>query len=131
MSKSYKPKSAGTVQDAAQRLFDAGAHPAQQVLAREHGALDFDTLKNQIGIGNLVACGARDFMLDLENNAVMFRVGSKCGVTAKIIVALDASDTYTVRYIEFRKYELVKDELVEGVYADTIGEVVRNMGDRA
>lgn len=84
----------------------------------------------QIGTGNLMACGARDFVADTKNNTLMFRVGSKRGVTAKVIVTLSPSDTYTVRYVETRKYEIIRDEAVDGVCCDNLGEVVRKMGDR-
>jgi hypothetical protein len=91
--------------------------------------MDARVTMQQIGTGNLMACGARDFSFD--GSKLMFRVGS--GRTlAKVIVTLEPDDTYSVRYCEMalRTYEVRKNEQVEGVYADNLGVVVRRLGDR-
>ena len=106
------------------------------VVARDRPAMeckmDFGTTKRQIGIGNLMACGARDFIGDREKRSLMFRVGPS-GRLRKIIVTLDPSDTYSVRYVEMKRspsYAVVVDETKTGVYCDQLGAVVRKMGDR-
>jgi hypothetical protein len=93
--------------------------------------MDTDTTMRQIGAGNLMAVGARDFTVDRTTQTLAFRVGSKRGVVAKLVVTLDASDTYTVRYWAMgRGLRTTADESVSGVYADQLGAVVRKMGDR-
>jgi len=57
-------------------------------------------LMRQIGTGNLMACGARDFVVDEQQ--LMFRVGSSRKL-AKVIVTLTPDDEYTVRYVEMSK----------------------------
>lgn len=92
--------------------------------------MDHDTTRRQIGVMNLMACGARDFVTGPDSLA--FRAGSKRGIVAKVIVTLDPDDTYTVRYVAMkaRTYEIVTDESVSMVYADSLGATVRQMGDR-
>ena len=94
--------------------------------------MDAGLLKAQIGIGNLWACGARDFVKD--GSTLMFRVGSNRKL-AKIVIKLEADDSYSVRYVELSKRmktfgKKLVDEKVEGIYCDNIGAVVRKMGDR-
>jgi hypothetical protein len=86
------------------------------------------TLMNQIGSGNLMGCGARDFVTG--ENELSFRVGSSRKLS-KIIISLDYSDTYVVRYVEMKNktYEVVKDEVRTDVHVEEIGRVVREMGD--
>lgn len=83
----------------------------------------------QIGTGNLMACGARDFVQD--GAQLIFRVGTGRKL-AKVVVTLDPCDTYTVRYLEMNRktFAFTVDESVEGVYCDNLGETVRRMGDR-
>lgn len=90
--------------------------------------MDPNVTKQQIGIGNLMACGAREFSFD--SSSLMFRVGSRRGVTAKMIVTLDPTDTYSVTYVEIRKFKVTKKETISDIYCDHLGEVVRSMGDR-
>jgi len=91
--------------------------------------MNFEILKSQIGIGNLMAVGAREFQRD-ESHTIMFKVGNK--PYTKLIIKLEADDTYSVRYYRMspKTYKALVDEKVEGVYAENIGAVVRKMGDR-
>jgi hypothetical protein len=91
--------------------------------------MDARVTMQQIGTGNLMACGARDFSFD--GSKLMFRVGSSRRL-AKVIVTLDVDDTYSVRYCEMalRTYAVLKNEVTDGVYADNLAAVVRRMGDR-
>lgn len=88
------------------------------------------TTQQQIGIGNLMACGAREFVGG--PTSLVFRVGSKRSLVEKVIVTLDPSDTYSVRYVAMRPrtFEVLTDETRADVYADQLGAVVRKMGDR-
>lgn len=91
--------------------------------------MDAKMTVQQIGTGNLMACGARDFAAD--DTTLTFRVGPS-GKLSKIIIVLEACDTYTVRYFSMNKktYEVTKEEAVSGIYADQLGATVRQMGDR-
>ena len=92
--------------------------------------MNANELMTQIGNGNLMAVGARDFMLD--GNSLQFRVGAGRKLN-KLIVTLEPTDTYSVRYVEMTrspKFKIVKDETETDVYAESIGAVVRRMGDR-
>ena len=93
-------------------------------------SLDIGVLRAQIGAGNLMAVGARDWVRDGANR-VMFRVGPSRKL-AKLIVELTPMDEYTVRYVEMSRttYEVVVDETVEA-FCDNVGAVVRRMGDRS
>lgn len=92
--------------------------------------MDHDLMRRQIGVMNLVACGARDFLGGPDS--LSFRVGSKRGQIEKVFVTLDPDATYTVRYVAMkaRTYEILIDESVSVVYADNLGATVRRMGDR-
>lgn len=59
--------------------------------------MNFETLKAQIGIGNLLAVGARDFAIDGAH--VTFRVGSKRTLHESLTVSLMPDDTYDVAYV--------------------------------
>ena len=91
--------------------------------------MDANITLQQIGTGNLMACGARDFVK--SNDELMFRVGSGRKL-AKIVITLDPSDTYTVRYVEVSRkdFRITKEEVVSDVFCDMLGEVVRKLGDR-
>lgn len=91
--------------------------------------MDHRILLQQIGAGNLMACGARDFVLD--GASLIFRVGSSRKLR-KLVVTLTPADDYTVRFVELSRktYEVTADETVDGVYCDNIGDVVRRLGDR-
>lgn len=90
--------------------------------------MNANELMQQIGSGNLMAVGARDFVKD--ESSLMFRVGSPSKLS-KVIITLEADDTYSVRVCVMNKktYEVVLDETVDQVYAERVGAVVREMGD--
>ena len=90
--------------------------------------MDANLLRSQIGTGNLMAVGARDFVLD--GNQLLFRVGSSRKL-AKVIVTLTPADEYTVRYVEMnrRDYTVTVDETLDAC-CDNVGTVVRMLGDR-
>ena len=91
--------------------------------------MNAQTLLAQIGKGNLMAVGARDFVTD--GNQLLFRVGSSRRLS-KIVVTLTPADEYTVRYVEMSKedYTVTVDE-TEDAFCDNVGAVVRRLGDRA
>jgi len=91
--------------------------------------MDSNVTLRQIGPENLLAVGARDFIADGQQ--LIFRVGNGRRL-AKMVVTLDGSDTYTVRYVEMdrKTYRFVKNEQREGVFCEDIGATVRDMGGR-
>lgn len=93
--------------------------------------MDFDVVRQQIGVGALMAVGARNFVSDAEARALMFQVGSKRGVLEKVIVTLEPSDLYAVRYVAYRRrdYEVIAEEEVRMVEASALGATVRQLGD--
>lgn len=95
--------------------------------------MDFETVRQQIGTMNLMAVGARVFVGDAAERSLMFQVGSKRGLLEKVIVTLEPSDYYSVRYVAMRKkdYATLADETRDFVPAESLGAVVRVMGDRA
>lgn len=95
--------------------------------------MDFETVRQQIGAMNLMAVGARTFVADAEKRSLMFQVGSRRGLLEKVIVTLEPSDYYSVRYVAMRKkdYAVVAEDEMEFVPAASLGAVVRKFGDRA
>lgn len=95
--------------------------------------MNIDITKQQIGIGNLMAVGAREFTYDSMGNSLSFRVGPNSRtLIEKIAVTLDPMDVYVVRYfvMDKRTNKIVVDEVMTGVYCDNLGSIVRKMGDR-
>lgn len=94
--------------------------------------MDFDVVRQQIGVMNLMAVGARTFVGDSGARSLMFQVGAKRNVLEKVIVTLEPSDLYSVRYVAMRKrsYEVIADEEASFVHAESLGATVRKMGDR-
>ena len=90
--------------------------------------MNAQTLLAQIGKGNLMAVGARDFVTD--GNQLLFRVGSSRRLS-KIVVTLTPADEYTVRYVEMNRLtgETTVDKM-EDANCDNVGAVVRRLGDR-
>jgi hypothetical protein len=82
------------------------------------------TALEQIGRMNLMAMGARDYVSDEPNGMVMFRVLAGGRTLDKVIVTLDADDTYSVRFVRMRKPAYDVEELgsAHGVYAEELGE---------
>lgn len=79
------------------------------------------TTRSQIGVMNLMACGARKFSYSADGQ-LTFKVG---GRMRSIEITLDASDTYTVRLVRItRNYSRVVVEEHSDVYCDVLGQVV-------
>lgn len=96
--------------------------------------------RDQIGMGVLMSCGARDFVKDDPNGLLMFRVGPNGKRVCKVLVRLMGDDTYTVEYgrTDFRPSQLDSDtwgvwepvEQVAHIFAESLPAVVRRLGDR-
>jgi hypothetical protein len=94
---------------------------------------------HQIGVGNLMAVGARDRLAFASKDGaglgvsagggggVMFRVGAGRPLQ-KVIVGLRGDDTYDVRYISAATataaLEPKIDDRLHGIYNDQLGEIV-------
>lgn len=101
---------------------------------------DAAVTRDQIGMGVLMSCGARDLVSDDANGLLMFRVGPNGKRNCKVLVRLMADDTYSVEYgwTDFRPsmlgsgswgvWQVVEQE--HGVYADALAAMVRRLGDR-
>jgi hypothetical protein len=85
---------------------------------------------SQIGQGNLMGCGARDFVRDDPNGMIKFRVGPE-RAWRRVTVKLMGNDTYTVEvgHTDRRTFEYVADAQEGGIYCDQLGETVRRLGD--
>jgi len=92
---------------------------------------DHHTTMQQIGSGNLMACGARHFVHDNPNGLLMFRVGAERSLR-KVMVRLMPNDTYSVEVGKTNRktMEYVVEDQEHGIYADQVGASVRRLGDR-
>lgn len=87
--------------------------------------MDPQVLLQQIGIGNLMAVGARKFVR--YGSRVCFFVGPTRQHRA-MSITLTPADTYDVRLYVCTTGETL--DTAEDIYCDNIGEVVRRLGDR-
>lgn len=90
-----------------------------------------NTIRKQIGLSNLMACGAREYKLlgfDSSKKGLQFRVnaGSK---RQFIKVVLEPNDTYTV--ISYRLKRVTDEHIdindVYDIYCEQLGETVYRM----
>jgi hypothetical protein len=87
------------------------------------------TIRQQIGAGNLMAVGGRDYLYSDKDGArfLQFTVGRS--YLTKIKVTLTPADTYTVEKIKLNRKSLdfKISEKAEDVHADQLGNVVYHM----
>lgn len=90
---------------------------------------DARTICEQIGVGGLMAVGARD-IVDL-GDGIHFFVGR--GRSRKIVVKLAANDTYAVELVRFNRadFTFTSEAFVELVYADLLQDVIVRMVEAA
>lgn len=95
------------------------------------------TIYQQLGGGRFAAMtGAKYFVAD--ENKLRFRIGKNASKANKVIITLDADDTYTMRFSKFTPYSFKikkdgtfketqeSDKLIEeisGVYCDMLQDV--------
>jgi hypothetical protein len=90
--------------------------------------LDVAELRRQIGVGTLMATGARNWVRD--EHSVTFTTGDG---RERVTVTLTAQDTYDVRWLRYGHGYSVRptaDRTLEGVYGDQIGEVIDGLVNR-
>ena len=106
------------------------------VITRETEArLKAETIIEQIGAGNRMACGFRDpiFSAGSPSDDYDVRVTAKVGRASRYIeVTLTLLDVYNVRLIKVptaraKDQSLKTLESAEGVYAPSLGEVIYKM----
>jgi len=105
---------------------------------REYSYEDIDqmqqiskTIRKQIGVANLMACGAREFKLlgfDSPKKGVQFRVNHSAR-RQYVKVVLEPNDTYTV--ITYRLKRVTNEHIdindVYDIYCEQLGETVYRM----
>lgn len=83
------------------------------------------TIKSQIGPGSLMRVGAHTFMAD--GNSLIIHTGR--GHKNKIIITLDASDTYTIETVKItRSLDIVRKTIASDIYADQLSQIIADMG---
>lgn len=93
-----------------------------------------NTIKQQIGIRTLMACGARNFVCGMKGD-LSFKVGSGRGRIKSVQITLNPSDTYTVVYREQynsgpKKFEIAEEQSYDDVYCDMLSDVVYSLVNR-
>ena len=82
------------------------------------------TIWNQISVGTKMACGARE-PVGSENELHFTVLASR---KTKIVVTLDPSDTYTVKFVKIgRGYDIKVVEEMSDVYVDSLNQVIYSM----
>jgi hypothetical protein len=83
----------------------------------------------QISVGTKMACGAREARVDVDGTRpyLYFRVTIRSGVRHTIQVWLEPSDTYTVKLLAMRGFDIKTEEEAEDIYCDNLSEVIYRM----
>lgn len=77
------------------------------------------TILKQLGGGRFLAMtGAKN--LGFYGPALTFNLGRNASKANRVEISLEANDTYTMRFGQFRKMELKSIKKIEGVYCDTL-----------
>jgi len=91
--------------------------------------MDAATTLRQIGTMNLMACGAREYLIDGNTLRMKVLNGRRW-----VLVTLNAEDTYDVKLIRVKSrpsYEVVTVKEIDGVYCDGIGQAVYDICNKA
>lgn len=80
------------------------------------------TIKDQIGQHSFVMIGAKQFMV--IDNGLQFVIGFNKKKINKIQVILMPDDTYTMRFMQIRKWDIVQDVVVQNVYCDQLNDMI-------
>lgn len=84
------------------------------------------TILEQLGSGRFIAMiGAKNLMYDSSEQfgSLSFRIGKNASKFNHVRVALNGNDLYDVTFTQIRKYDIVKKETINDVYADMLREV--------
>lgn len=83
----------------------------------------------QISTSTKMACGAREPRVDVDGTRpyLYFRVTIRSGVRHVIQVWLEPSDTYTVKLLGQRKFDVKTEEEADDIYCDNLSEVIYRM----
>lgn len=88
------------------------------------------TIRSQISIATLMACGARKWAV--LDNGLAFRVGSD-HKTQFIYITLDPSDTYKVelKQVNRKTWQMKTLKELAGVYCDMLSDIVYDMVNKS
>lgn len=83
-----------------------------------------ETILEQLGSGRFAAMtGAKDFHDLPDKNGLRFRVGRNAKGVNCVVIILDASDTYTVKFLRANIRRVTLLSSVSGVYCDKLQAV--------
>ena len=82
------------------------------------------TIAAQIGNRAFFMMGAKNLLA--SERALQFKVGRNAKAVTHVTVTLAADDTYTVRFDRVRKYVAKPVAEVEGVYVDSLRQVIES-----
>ena len=91
-----------------------------------------DVIRRQIGSNTLLCIGAREFIADNPDHAIVslrFRITISSNVRHYVSISLDYGDTYTVELGRWsNKLGMVREMHATDVYCDQLAELVYRMG---
>lgn len=84
-------------------------------------------IRRQLGNATLCLLGAKDLLLvDEKCGGLRFRIGKNPARVTHIVILLNASDTYEVRFIRYNKrtFTATRVETLEDCYVDMLHDVI-------
>ena len=79
------------------------------------------TILQQLGGNRFIAMtGAKNLTVGDYGNGLGFKIGRNAGRVSHVQIHLDASDTYTVKFLAVRKFAVREIESASFVYADQL-----------
>lgn len=76
----------------------------------------------QLGKSTLFMLGAKDFVAD--KNSIQFKIRGSTTFT-HIKITLLPEDLYDVKFYKIRSLKVIKEEVIEGAFADMLHDVIR------
>jgi hypothetical protein len=80
------------------------------------------TIAEQIGTRAFMMMGAKNLMA--SDTSLQFKVGRNAKGVTNIVIRLDPSDTYTVRFARVRGSKITDLAVISDVYADSLHVVI-------
>ncbi len=84
------------------------------------------TIRKQIGMRTLMACGAREWQFPTNAKGIIFKVGNG-RLRLHIKVILTSMDDYSVSLIKLGRVDTKIVEHYDGIYCDQLSEIVYKM----
>jgi len=82
------------------------------------------TIASQIGNRAFAMMGAKNLVAG--DKSLTFKVGTNAKKVTHIVVELEPSDTYTVRFVRVSRGGAVVSNVSQDVYADSLHTVIQN-----